>query len=145
MDERAKSDEAAITVQLNQLLDRLHDAAARADGEAYFATYTEDAIFIGTDASERWTMDEFRAYARPSFEAGRGWTYESVERHLRLAPSGDVAWFDERLENAKYGACRGSGACLRTDDGWRVAHYVLSFAVPNEVTAGLVEMIRGDD
>jgi ketosteroid isomerase-like protein len=141
MHEHAPSDETAVA----NLLDRLHDAAARADGSAYFATYTPDAIFIGTDASERWTMDEFRAYARPAFEAGRGWTYVPVERHVRFAPSGDVAWFDERLENAKYGACRGSGVCLRTADGWRVAHYVLSFPIPNDAAAAVVELIRAGE
>ncbi|QDU86041.1 hypothetical protein Pla163_31900 [Planctomycetes bacterium Pla163] len=141
MDERAPSDETAVV----NLLDRLHDAAARADGPAYFDTYTADAIFIGTDASERWTMDEFRAYARPAFEAGRGWTYAAVERHVRVAAGGDVAWFDERLENAKYGDCRGSGVCVRTADGWRVAHYVLSFPVPNDAAAAVVELIRASD
>lgn len=138
----ATNDEALANVEA--LLDGLHAAAARADGEGYFALFEPDAVFIGTDASERWTLAEFRAYAEPHFARGNGWTYEPVERHVRV--DGDVAWFDERLVNAKYGETRGSGVCRRDGGGtWRVAHYVLSFAVPNDAAGDVVERIRRVD
>ncbi|WP_312685611.1 nuclear transport factor 2 family protein, partial [Brevundimonas nasdae] len=38
------------------VVDQMHQAAARADGPAYFETFTPDARFIGTDATERWTL-----------------------------------------------------------------------------------------
>lgn len=124
-------------------LDALHDAAAKADGARYFDRFTPDAVFIGTDATERWTLPQFKAYAEPFFAQGKGWTYVPQERHVEVR--GDCAWFDERLDNAKYGATRGSGVLTRGDDGrWRVAHYVLSMAVPNEKAAKVVEVIRGE-
>jgi hypothetical protein len=123
-------------------LDLLHAAASRADGPAYFELFLPDAVFIGTDAAERWDLAAFRAYCEPFFARGQGWTYVSTERHIVLAPSGDVAWFDERLQNEKYGETRGSGALVLAGGRWRIAQYVLSFPVPNELAADLVERVR---
>ena len=64
---------AADAGQVAAVLDDWHRAASAADTERYFGHFTADAIFIGTDASERWTVEQFRAYARPHFDAGKGW------------------------------------------------------------------------
>ncbi len=56
------------------VLDDFHRAASEADGEAYFGLFAAEGVFLGTDATERWTVDEFRAYAKPHFDRGRGWT-----------------------------------------------------------------------
>ena len=127
---------------VNAVVDALHAAAAQADGARYFALFAEDAVFIGTDATERWTLAEFRVYAEPLFAQGRGWTYTPLERHVRIAPGGDVAWFDERLHNATYGETRGSGVLRLLDGRWRIAQYVLSFAVPNAAAPRVVDVIR---
>ncbi len=128
--------------EVGRVLAQLHALAAQADGDAYFALFTPDARFIGTDASERWSLEAFRAYALPYFSQGRGWTYEVVERDIAFSPSGDVAWFDERLQSASYGETRGSGVLIRTNDGWKIAQYVLSFAVPNDAARDVVARIR---
>jgi hypothetical protein len=112
-------------------LDRLHQMASQANFDAYFALYAPDAVFIGTDAGERWTIDEFKAYAEPYFSAGRGWTYQTIERHIM--GEGAVRWFDELLWNEKLGPCRGSGVMEKVGDEWLVSHYVLSLAVPNQI------------
>ena len=122
-----QTDDAAIHSQL----DRLHQMASQANFDAYFALYAPDAVFIGTDAGERWTIDEFRAYAEPHFSAGRGWTYRTIERHIM--GEGAVRWFDELLWNEKLGPCRGSGVIVKVGDEWLVSHYVLSLAVPNRI------------
>ncbi|WP_292107104.1 nuclear transport factor 2 family protein [Brevundimonas sp.] len=136
-----QSDEEAV----GAVLDRLHGAASAADGAAYFALYTPDARFIGTDAAERWSLEEFRAYAAPHFSQGRGWTYEATARTVTIADIDCrcVAWFDEVLAHASYGVLRGSGVLRLTDDGWKVAQYVLSFAVPNDDAEAVVGVIRG--
>ncbi len=125
-----------------EALDALHAAAARADGAAYFALFMPDAVFLGTDASERWDLAAFHAYAEPYFARGQGWTYVPIERHVALGAGGEVAWFDERLANEKYGEARGSGVLLLRDGRWRVAQYVLSFPVPNELAPELTGRIR---
>ena len=124
------------------VLDSLHAAAARADGATYFALFTEDAVFLGTDGTERWSLPQFRAYAEPYFARGQGWTYVSTERHLSASACGDVVWFDERLHSDKYGEVRGSGVLRATTDGLRIAQYVLSFPVPNALAEDLVARER---
>jgi uncharacterized protein (TIGR02246 family) len=133
--------EAEIAV----VLDRLNAASTAADGPAYFALFTPDARFIGTDATERWSLPEFRAYAEPHFARGRGWTYIASARVITIAPieCRCIAWFDEELVNASYGQTRGSGVLRLTDDGWKIEQYVLSFAIPNDRADEVVAVVRG--
>ena len=123
-------------------LDGLHRAAAKADERAYFDLFAPNAVFLGTDATERWTLEEFRAWAHPHFAAGHGWSYAVVERHLEFAPDLETAWFDESLSNANYGVCRGTGVLRRLGGAWKVAQYNLSIPVPNELAGELVQRIR---
>ncbi len=53
---QTEDDKAAIA----SVLDQLHDAASEADGERYFGLFAPNAIFFGTDATERWPIGEFR-------------------------------------------------------------------------------------
>ena len=120
----------------DEVLDALHARASAADFDGYFDLYTDDAVFLGTDATERWPIAEFREYTRARFATGTGWTYTPVERHLMR--SGDVIWFDELVEGEVLGPCRGTGV-LRLEDGrWRVAHYSLTVLVPNEIVVDVV-------
>jgi hypothetical protein len=137
--------EPALQRGPDQVLDDLHRLAAAADGRAYFALFQPDAVYLGTDASERWSLAEFQAFAEPYFSRGRGWDYRVLERHLSSSDDGRTAWFDERLHNASYGECRGSGVLVHGRHGWRIAQYVLSLPVPNELAGDLVERIRALD
>ena len=123
-------------------LDSFHDAAAVADGARYFALFPADAVFLGTDASERWSGAEFRAFAARYFERESAWVYVPFERHVTVAARGDLAWFDEALDNAKYGACRGTGVLVRRGGSWKIAQYNLTLVVPNAVAVDVVEIIR---
>lgn len=138
-----------------RVLDEFHDAASKADGVRYFACFAPGGVFIGTDASERWTLDEFRAYAEPYFSKGKGWTYvpRAGRRHVDFSADGSVAWFDEILDNAKYGECRGTGVMVRVPPTgashaaggpgvWKVAQYSLSVPVPNDLMGDVVKLIR---
>ena len=132
--------------QVAAVLDRLNAASTAADGPAYFALFTPEARFVGTDATEHWTLPEFRAFAEPYFSQGKGWSYPATERTITLAPidCGCIAWFEEKLVNDSYGVTRGSGVLRLTDDGWKIEQYVLSFAVPNDRADAVVEAIRGE-
>lgn len=136
---------AAARQAVDQVLTALHQAASEADGERYFDLFAESGVFMGTDPGERWTVAEFRQYALGRFERGDGWTYTMVERHIEVSEGGALAWFDELLENANYGTCRGTGVLLRTDDGWKIVQYNLALLVPNEVTPTVVRVIRGEE
>ena len=123
-------------------LDALHENAAKADGKAYFALVTEDAVFLGTDATERWSVAEFKKYAMARFDAGTGWTYHNSSRYIYLSEDKKTAWFDETLTNENYGDCRGSGVLVKTGDAWKIAQYNLTIPIPNDLARKVVTMIR---
>ncbi|MBC7835342.1 MAG: nuclear transport factor 2 family protein [Phycisphaerales bacterium] len=130
------------TSHVKRVLDDWHDAAADADEDRYFGHMTDNAVFLGTDATERWTKAEFQAYAHPYFAKGQGWTYVPQSRYVMFGDSTRVAWFDEKLLNAKYGECRGTGVLERHDGRWLISHYNLTVPVPNDLLDGVVKMIR---
>ena len=131
------------TAAVEKVLDALHDNASRAAESKYFALFAPDAVFLGTDASERWTLEQFRAYAHPIFEKGTGWTYHPKVRHVTIAPCGHVAWFDETLLNESYGECRGSGVLIKNAAGeWKISQYNLTVPIPNDMLKDVAEKIR---
>ena len=133
--------EADERAAIDRVLDGWHAAAARADLDGYLGVMDEDAVYLGTDATERWTQPQFRAFCAPYFAEGRGWKYEPRERHVVV--EGDLAWFDEHLVNEKYGDCRGTGVLRRRDREWKLAHYSLTFLIPNERARAVIELVRG--
>lgn len=134
----AADDRAAI----QRALDDWHDAAADADEARYFGAMAPEFVFLGTDATERWDLAAFREFAHPYFAKGKAWTFLPRDRHVILAPSGDVAWFDEKLDSASYGECRGSGVVRRIGGAWKIAHYNLTIPIPNDLAKTVVGMIR---
>lgn len=126
-----RTDDAAI----NKVLDSFHAAAAKADFDAYFAAWTDESVFLGTDATERWVGQQFRDFARPYFERGTGWSYHPRERHISIDAASQFAWFDELLDNDKFGECRGSGVLTQRDGRWLILQYNLSIPIPNDMAA----------
>jgi len=110
----------------------MHEAAARADGGAYFDHFADDAVFLGTDATERWDMRTFHAYADPRFVAGKGWTLRAVRRSVTVSDDGTFAYFDEDLDGTRLGAARGSGVLALQSGRWKVEVYNLALTIPND-------------
>ena len=132
---REKS-ELAVASQL----DAFHKAAAAADFDAYFGLFSQNGVFIGTEAKERWTVDTFKKYVKPYFDQGKGWTY--IPRDRTIVIHGDVAWFDELLDSEAYGECRGSGVLVKVSGNWKIAQYNLHFPVPNGIAKRVTAMIK---
>ncbi len=127
--------------QLNQLLDNWHQAAANADQQSYFDFIADDGIYIGTDATENWTKDEFFEWSKSNFENGKAWSFVAKERNIYLSKKSTIAWFDEQLEYPG-GVLRGSGVLAKEKNNWKLKHYVLSLPVPNESFKEVVEVIN---
>src|SRR3954464_8749661 len=108
------------------VLDDWHLAAASANEDAYFAALDDHAVFLGTDATERWDKDAFRAFAHPYFAKGKAWNFKVTRRAISFSPDGKVAWFDEDLDTPNLGPCRGSGVLLLEDGRWKIAQYNLT-------------------
>jgi hypothetical protein len=125
-----------------------HAAADEGDFDAYFSRMTPDSAFLGTDRTEWWTRAEFEAFSRPYFDGEHAWTYVPLETDVAIpGPASGfspprVAWVDQVLWNEKYGYCRGTGMLTRVDDGpWLIHRYSLSFLIPNEDAAAVMETI----
>ena len=136
--------QATPEAEVAAVLDQLDAASTAADADAYFALYTPDARFVGTDAGEHWTLEELRTYVGPHFAAGNGWSYPATSRIVTIAPieCRCIAWFEEQLTNDSYGRTRGSGVMRLTDDGWKIEQYVLSLAVPNDLASPIARIIK---
>ncbi|BFT32067.1 nuclear transport factor 2 family protein [Alteromonas sp. D210916BOD_24] len=127
---------------VNTVLDALHHNAATANYEGYFDLYSDEAVFIGTDASEVWSIEEFKAYAKPHFDKGKGWTYIPRNRHVYFAKQGNVAWFDELLDNQKLGETRGTGVLIKEGNRWKVSQYHLTIPIPNALADDIANQIQ---
>lgn len=121
-----------VKVEIANLLDSFNVAAAKADFDKYFSYYTEDAIFIGTDATEHWDKKAFMAWAKPYFDSKETWNFTSLKRNIYFGKHEDIAWFDELLDT-QMKICRGSGVLVKVGDEWKVQQYVLSMTIPNDV------------
>lgn len=124
---------------VNRLLDGWHKSAAEANYDAYFNAMTEDAIFIGTDATENWNRKDFKVWAKPFFDRGKTWNFTAVERHIYFDKTMKMAWFDELL-NTQMKICRGSGVLVKIGKKWKIQHYVLSMTVPNDNVDAVIKI-----
>jgi hypothetical protein len=131
-------EEAAVAAELEDW----HLAAAQADETRYFGHFREGAVFLGTDASERWTKAEFRAWAHPIFQRGRAWTFKPHHRRIAFAPDGRTAWFDEALDTPNLGPARGSGVLVRERGRWLIAQYNLGVPIPNALMGSFKAQIE---
>lgn len=128
--------------QVEQVLDDWHQAAAEADFNRYFNHFRNDSsVFIGTDATERWTVAEFKPWAKPYFDRGSAWNFTPHNRHVYFSADGHTAWFDEELETPNLGPSRGTGVLLHTPEGWKIEHYNLAVPIPNEVVDKVVVLV----
>src|SRR5688572_28094984 len=126
---------------INQLLDQWHKAAADANSTLFFGSMAEDAIYIGTDATERWTKTEFMTFAKPYFDRGNAWDFKPHDRDLHVTSNGKNAWFSELL-TTWMGICRGSGVLRKTKAGWKIEQYHLSVTVPNEIIKDFITLVE---
>jgi hypothetical protein len=137
-----RTNDSEARFRINCLLDAFNDAAAHADGPRYFGMFAPNAVFVGTDATERWTVEEFRAFAEPYFAQGKGWTYVPTSRTITLADCLCMAWFEENLHSESYGTTRGTGVVIKDGSGWKVAQYVLTIPLPNDISKDIVAQIK---
>ena len=125
--------------EINVVLNTWHKAAADANYNAYFGLMSDDAVFIGTDATEIWNKTAFQAYAKPHFDKGKAWSFTVLERHIHYDKTGKIAWFDELL-NTQMKICRGSGVLVKIGQEWKIKQYVLSMTIPNDNSGEVIKV-----
>lgn len=130
--------------QIHAVLDDWHAAAAEGDFERYFNHFENDSsVFMGTDATERWTVAEFKPWSKPYFEDdGVAWTFTPTFRKVYFSDEGTTAWFDEELDTPNLGPSRGTGVLVNNANGWKIAHYNLTIPLPNSIVDEVVKMVE---
>jgi hypothetical protein len=129
--------------QVAAVLDDWHQAASVADEGRYFGHFAANGVFMGTDATERWTVSAFREWAKPHFERKAAWNFKPRDRHIDFSADGKTAWFDEMLDTPNLGVCRGSGVLMLSGKSWKIAQYNLSIPIPNALAGAIVKEIAG--
>ena len=94
---------ASPAQRIGTVLDDWHRAASVADEPRYLAHFAPNGIFMGTDATERWTVAAFRAWAKPYCDKKKAWSFRPRERHVDPLADGNTAWFDEMLDTPNLG------------------------------------------
>lgn len=128
--------------RINKLMDSWHKAAAEADEDTFFdELMTKDAIYLGTDASERWLRDELKEWSKVHFDKESAWSFTANWRNVYLANNQRMAWFEESLDTWM-GECRGSGVVERINGEWKIKHYNLSIMVPNDIVKDFISLVK---
>ena len=124
---------------IDTFLNDWHMAASKADYKNYFTKMDSISVFIGTDATENWSKNQFQKFSKPYFDDGKAWDFKTLERHIYTSKSGDFIWFDELLDTWM-GVCRGSGVIELVGEKLKIKHYVLSLTIPNDIIDDVIKM-----
>lgn len=139
-----KADVTILKQDINFSLNAWHKAAANANFEDYFNLMTKDGVFLGTDATENWQLEDFKSFSKPYFDKGKAWSFTALERNIYIYDNQKIAWFDELLDT-QMEICRGSGVLEKENGQWKVKHYVLSIAIPNDNVKEVVSLKKKSD
>ncbi len=120
---------------IDSLVNDWHFAATISDEDMFFGRMTPDAVYIGTDPTERWLRDELREWSRPYFSRETAWDFKPLSRNITVGPGGQIAWFDELLDT-QMGTCRSTGIMEVREGEWKVVYYHLSLTLPNDKMDG---------
>ena len=131
----------AQKTEIDMFIDQWHLSATNADQKAFFDAMDDESIYIGTDASERWTKQEFLTFAKPHFDKGKAWDFKPYDRDVHVSDDGKYVWFSELL-NTWMGVCRGSGILQKTSRGWKIKQYHLSVTVPNDTIKDFITLVE---
>jgi hypothetical protein len=137
-----QDDAAKIKADIDTLMTAWHKAAAVSDAKTYFGLMAPGAVFLGTDATERWTKDAFEKYAASAFKRPSAWNYWAVERNVGLSADRTTAWVDETLGSQSYWTCRGTGVLEKVDGAWMIRLYSLTYTIPNSAVREIMPVVK---
>lgn len=127
--------------EIDSLINNWHYAASVADSETFFGFMADDAIYLGTDATERWTKKEFYDWSYKYFQRNSAWTLKPLNRFIIIDDENNIAWFDESLDTGM-GPCRGSGVLKKINNEWKLIHYNLALTIPNEAISDIKKLLE---
>ncbi len=123
----------------NKVIDAWHHAAAVGDSATFFGLMSEDAVYLGTDLSERWDRASMARDLGKYFRGRKAWHFEPYDRHY-YDMKGKKVMFDESLKTWM-GPCRATGVLAKVSGKWKIAYYNLSVAVPNAYVKEYIKLL----
>jgi hypothetical protein len=140
--------EEKVASTLKQLHDN-HPHAENPSMEKYFACFTPNARFLGTQAGDNWNMTEYKRYLVPMYNSGRQIIpIRPQEGSRKISVSPPFASFDEVLLGCDAGGAlrselRGSGSMVYdgAQQAWRIALYHLSVPIPNDAALAVSQSL----
>ena len=124
------------------LLHDVHLAKAAGDGDRYFGHFAPDAVFLGTDRAERFSVAGLRAILGPYYARGARPVTIPIEQQVYLSPDGGWAWYEELVERKGVGRMRGTGVLRRVEGAWKIVHYNVVLTVPGALAEDFAERIE---
>ena len=127
---------------VHTFLESFHHFAATANFEKYFGLFHPNGQFLGTDGTENWTMEEFKAWAKPFFTGVEcAWEYIPVPERRTVTITNSTekhhptyAVFDEVLYCSDLQChTRGSGTLVYEQNRWFLMLYHISFPIPDKI------------
>lgn len=129
---------------VSKLMNDWHKAAAEANFNEYFSKMHSNAVYMGTDATERWNKADFMSYSKPYFDKGKAWNFKTLKRNITFSKDKKTAWIDELLDT-QMKICRGSGVLIYEKKQWKIIQYVLSMTVPNDKTTEVIKLKKEEE
>lgn len=129
---------------MDEVIEAWHDAAARGDSAAFFGRMTKEAIYLGTDESERWDRTSMARDLGRYFNGKKAWKFVSYNRHYIALKDRNSILFDECLKTWM-GPCKATGLLSREKGSWKIAYYNLSVAVPNDYVKQYTKLLLSGD
>ncbi len=135
-DDGSAADPAAAA---RSMLRDFHLAKPGSESERFFGHLAPEAVVLLTDRAERLTLGRLRAHLQ--LYGDQGPALVPVAQHVHLSPDQSMAWFEEQIEEPRFGRMRGTGVLRKIGDAWKIVHYNLVLLVPKELAGDLARRI----
>lgn len=140
-------------IEIENLLNKFHDCAAKSRYEEYFHCFHSNGCFIGTDGTEYWNIEQFKLFCLPHFQKKSAWIYIPIHGKRNLFPyhatnqqdhQPVMVAFDELLQSRSLKCeVRGSGTIVWNNENnrWEILSYYLSIPIPDSVGNRVAKLI----
>ena len=122
-------------------LSSVEPVAAIGDSVGFFSRMTEDALYLGTDETERWTRTTMGKDLGKFFNGKKAWHFIAYNRIYTALDDKNTILFDESLKTWM-GPCKSTGMLRKVKGKWLISYYNLNVAVSNAVVKDYLKLLK---
>lgn len=135
---------ASSNKEFDEIIDAWHHAAATGDSVGFFSRMTEDALYLGTDETERWTRTTMGKDLGKFFNGKKAWHFIAYNRIYTALDDKNTILFDESLKTWM-GPCKSTGMMRKVKGKWLISYYNLNVAVSNAVVQNYLKLLKEEE